>query len=224
MDRSLIEKVLLVTGGALIGGGTTYLLLDKVNKRKYRDIAEAEIQDVKETFRLLKGKGEPADDREELRAYLNKLDELQDYSDQVNGLDYAMEGGDDVKNDIPETPIKLEGDQRIPPRSEDGKPYVITINEFFEDEQEFEKITITYYEKDNTLVDEREQMIDDVERVIGLDSLNYFGWNSGSESVVHVRNPKHGADFEVLQDPQSYSETVLGIPSEIPDRSVRGNG
>lgn len=93
-------------------------------------------------------------------------------------------------------------------------PYVIPVDEFFQDEQDHEKLTITYYEKDDTLVDERNQPIPDVEGTIGGQSLERFGDMSKDANIVYVRNYRLECDFEVVLDKASYTETILGIKDD----------
>ena len=88
-------------------------------------------------------------------------------------------------------------------------PYVIDFERFCE-EHENEKITITYYEGDDTLVDEKEEIIPDVSSIIGYEALNNFGRGSEDPDVVYVRNDKMGIDYEVVRNQGNYKEVILG--------------
>jgi len=96
-------------------------------------------------------------------------------------------------------------------------PYVITEEEFRIDEPTFEKLSITYYKQDNTLADEGRQYIPDLEGTVGEDNLRFFGLASGDPRVLHVRNERVMADFEVTLDLGSYSKNVLGFDPEEED-------
>lgn len=98
-----------------------------------------------------------------------------------------------------------------------GKPYVISQEEFMENAPGWQQVTLTYYRGDNALVDEREDMIENREKVIGLECLDLFGQHSSDPNVVHVRNEQLGLDFEVVLHETSYAEEVLGADGPAPD-------
>lgn len=90
-------------------------------------------------------------------------------------------------------------------------PYVISFEEFCEGEDNHDKITITYYAGDGILVDEEEEIIEDVERLVGEDNLiNKFGEGSDDPDVLYVRNERMGIDYEIVRQHTCYSEVVSG--------------
>lgn len=93
----------------------------------------------------------------------------------------------------------------------DGKPYVIPMTEFDYGREWYEKVTLTYYEQDDTLCNEGEEIIHNVDDVISYESLTHFGDGSNDEDVVYVRNPAVDTDFMVVRVNASYSETVCGF-------------
>lgn len=80
------------------------------------------------------------------------------------------------------------------------KPYVITPDEFG-DIYEYETLTLFYF-ADGVVTDSDKQPLDDVDEIIGLDSLNHFG--EYEEDAVYVRNDRLKADYEVLKDLENY--------------------
>lgn len=97
-------------------------------------------------------------------------------------------------------------------------PYIITVNEFMQGEQDFEKITVTYYEGDEVLVDERDEVIHDLEGTVSSSCLNFFGQGSNDDSIVYVRNEKLEVDFEVVRHQGRYTVVVLGMDDEDQER------
>lgn len=92
-------------------------------------------------------------------------------------------------------------------------PRVITVEEYMIDELDFEKYSITYYDGDDTLADERGEIIHDIDGVIGSQNLTEF---KGS-TVIYVRNPRLESDYEVLLSPGEYKVEVQGYdPNEPP--------
>lgn len=99
-------------------------------------------------------------------------------------------------------------------------PVIITQEEYMQNESGFIQGTLTYYKVDEVLVDEREDLIEDQNDVIGKNNLLMFGKpNNGSSdpNVLHVRNPRLAMEFEVCLDKNSYRKTVLGMDEPLPD-------
>jgi hypothetical protein len=88
-------------------------------------------------------------------------------------------------------------------------PYVIAREDYDdEDMSHYDKLTIYYYEDDDTLTDENEEVIADVDSIVGGDSLTRFGDLSGDPEVVYVRNDKLQIDYEIIRLSKSYGETI----------------
>lgn len=114
----------------------------------------------------------------------------------------------------PEWDAHKERSRRSPLR-----PYVIHRDERQEHEA-YDEVTVTYYEEDDVLCHESDEVIDeaDRERLIGEASLEQFGHGSGDSSIVYVRNDVLKCDFEVVRSPNSYAEEVHGFQHSDVDR------
>jgi hypothetical protein len=111
-------------------------------------------------------------------------------------------------------------------RPDPDNPYIISQEDFMQNEGSFEQPTLTYYEKDDKLTDEREDLIDDVDKVVGLEFKVNFGEGSSDENTVHVRNERLRMDFEIVRSEGAYAVEVLGmdeVPMDTP-RSRRQRG
>lgn len=105
------------------------------------------------------------------------------------------------------------------------RPYVI-----HEDEREeihtYDGVTYTYFEDDDVLVNEREEIVDkeDREKILGEANLEKFGHGTDDEDTVFIRNDKLELVVEVCRSPNSYAEEVHGFEPEIrhSDRRHRG--
>lgn len=95
-----------------------------------------------------------------------------------------------------------------------GAPYVISFDEFNDNELEHQQNTLTYYLRDDTLCDERDSPIDNVNVVVGDDNLVRFGHGSKDKNIVYIRNEKLGLDFEIVKSASSYVKDVLGLDDE----------
>ena len=91
------------------------------------------------------------------------------------------------------------------------KPYIILPEEFGEFE-EYEKISLTYY-ADQVLADENDEEVDDVDEIVGKDSLTHFG--EYEDDSVFVRNDRLKCDYEILLDQRNYSDVVKTMPHRM---------
>lgn len=105
-----------------------------------------------------------------------------------------------------------------------SKPYVIPIGDFMNPEEDFEdydKITITYYEEDEVLTDDADKTFSDVDGTVGLMNLKKFGRNSDNPDIVYVRNERINTDFEIARVAGSYTQIVLGFDAKPSKRTQR---
>lgn len=93
-------------------------------------------------------------------------------------------------------------------QSEDSVPHIITPEEFGENE-EYDTISLTLY-SDGILADDADKPIDDVDEVIGKESLEHFG--EYEDDSIFVRNDKLKCDYEVLIDERKYAQILEDKP------------
>jgi hypothetical protein len=107
----------------------------------------------------------------------------------------------------------LERSRRSP-----NRPYVIHYDE--KDDFEYAESTFTYYEQDDVLCDETDQVVDPDRRdeIIGEANLNRFGHGSNSPDVVYVRNDTLEIVFEICKSEGSYAEEVHGFIQHAEER------
>lgn len=217
-------KILLsFLGGAATGALICFAIL----KEKYEALANEEIENIKDYYQKEMEKIDDAYE-EELDLLINTMnrdiDERDKKEEKKTYVDYVKKYSPDeiVKDkyhdmpypdDIDEDYYEDDGPPDDPPENDlqYEEPFVISREEFDEGYPHFDKITITYYEKDDVLADEQDEIIPDIEAVVGYDSLSRFGDMSDDEYVVYVRNGRLGADYEIVLTQESYSESVLGI-------------
>lgn len=90
-------------------------------------------------------------------------------------------------------------------------PYVIREDEYFENDTGFDQKTLTYFKGDDTLCDDADQIIEDVEATVGKANLDTFGRISNDPNVTYVRNEKLRVEYEIVLDHQNYGEVVAGF-------------
>jgi hypothetical protein len=100
-------------------------------------------------------------------------------------------------------------------------PYIIHHDEYFQNETDYNQITLTYFEGDGVLSDERD-LPAEVKETVGEEAVENFGHGSKDKNVVYVRNDRLEIDIEILRSENSYAKMVHGIDSlEHSDRRGR---
>lgn len=210
-----VKNVISFTAGVIVGGVTGFIVAQKMLKTTLDAELEEQIKDVKEHYKLLRKEEE----------YSTPMILAEKYDDVLEGLEYlAHEEKTDEEDDDDIQEIEEES-EAIPVGNlferNKNEPYVIPVAEFMNDSNSFDKITITYFEEDDVLCDEREEVIPNVEGTVGNDALTKFGYMSDDEKIVYVRNERLKTDFEVLKEEKSYAEVVLGFKEEKEVRKMR---
>ena len=184
MSSKVMNTVIFAVGAA-VGSAVTWKLV----KDKYEKLAQEEIDSVKEVFSKRKSETESQDETEEPEAgkdVMSKDSTIVEYADLLRKQGY--------NNNLNKKGKEKESDEM-------KEPYVITPDEFV-DGEEYEKITLIYY-ADNVLADEDDDLVNNVEDIIG-DALSHFG--EYEEDAVYVRNEQLRAEYEILKDLRTYAE------------------
>lgn len=182
--KNSIFTVLTFATGATIGVAAAWYYA----KTKYSQIAQEEIDSVKEVFykREQEYRKENTTEEKPKKAAVKK-----DHVDLRKAQDILKKAGytnarQSVKQD---------------------RPYVIPPEEFMVNE-DYENISLTYY-SDGVLADENDEEVEDVDNVVGKESLNHFG--EYEDDSVFVRNDILKCDYEILYDFRKYSEVKRHI-------------
>lgn len=217
---------------AAAGFGVGYVAL----KNHFKGIADEEIESVRQHYAAVYKDG-PIVAAEET----NVPDHIKQISPEaLLALKEHMEAGGYTSNSEtpPEHQVVLSiFDEAAPDElvvlnqllasRDHNLPYVITLDEFMEDEPKFEKHTLTYWEGDNTLMAPDESIIPDITGTLG-GALSYFGIGSSDGNTVYVRVESSQVDFEVVKDEREYGVVVHGADSTLadykPDRIDRMRG
>ena len=175
------SKLVIFAAGALIGSAVTY----KIMKDKY----EPEYDEVIEEDDISESEEDEEDDSD-----IHKPVDLKEYANKIKEQGYVDYSGF--------RPAKEKE------ASDVDTPHVIPPEEF-DTLDDYEGVTYTYY-ADGVLTDEMDNIVEDVDDVVGLDSLETFG--EYEDDSVYVRNDKLKLDFEILRDARKYSDIVNTNP------------
>lgn len=161
--------VLAFVIGAGIGSAVTWKLL----KTKYEQIAQEEIDSVKEHFRnRSKTETVAVEDTD-----VEKEAEEADYVERTRGYSYA---------------------------GSKTAPYVIHPD-IFGTREDYETCSLKCF-ADRVVTDTDNELVDDVDNLIGDESLDHFG--EFEMDSVFVRNERLKRDYEILLDPRKYSDVI----------------
>jgi hypothetical protein len=120
------------------------------------------------------------------------------------------EDGEKSKDDGWDYPKELS--QRSPDR-----PYIIHQDEFSLNDSGYQQVTYSYYAGDDVFTDEYGTVLNNVDNLIGLDNLKYWGHGADDFNVLYIRNSQIELEFEVCRTPASYEEEVLGLNNDKTD-------
>ena len=191
--------------GATAGSIVAWKLL----KTKYEQIAQEEIDSVKEVFARREKERKTVDEHEEIftndmvkEDVGNTEQEIDDYNDLVANNSYTNYSD-----------ISKKVEKKEEKRETVNKPYVISPNDFgmLDD---YEIISLTYY-ADHVLTDEDDDIVENVEDVVGFESLTHFG--EYEDDSVFVRNDTLKCDYEILYDTRKYSDVIRKMPHRMED-------
>lgn len=211
-----MNKVFIFILGAAVGSLATWKFVEK----KYRRIADEEIESVKEAFKNRESKiTEDEKQAKELgvkspsKEFYNQLKEDTDKLTEDMYKKYkeiVTTSGYNSTNMQPNTTI--EDYNQTDTYEEDGieiissdypEPYTIAPEEFGEME-DFKTESLIYYE-DKVVATDDDEIVDDIENLIG-DALDHFG--EYEDDAVHVRNEATKTDYEILKSEKSFSEII----------------
>lgn len=211
MNKKVLS-VIMFTVGAAIGSAVTW----KVLKTKYEQIAQDEIDSVKEEYLSLmqKMKKKLQDDVVNAKTQENDISEVEDddYCDDASRdfteqdmVEYHKLAGSYHKtDDIKENNKKGEDTEEVEVAYING-PYVISPDDFACSPPGFNAQPLDYF-ADGVLADGWGYEVN-IEETIGEDALNHFG--EYDDDIVYVRNERTEIDYEVSRDPRTYEEAVL---------------
>ena len=159
-------------------------------------------------------------DKDQKRAYEKIWGAVKEYSNEENADQFPV-----TEDDIPEDDHPREEDfdedfleQIEEETAEAGSdfvdpPHLISLGEFYNERPEYDKVTIDWYQPDNTWIDEHEEVIADIFSYIGMETNGLFEEQTGDDDpdVRFVRNDKYHSDYEIVRHHRSWAETIGGI-------------
>ena len=195
--NNTLKNLFIFAVGAAAGAVATWKLLND----KYEKLYHEEVEAYKEYHKEKSDKAttEPKSEHEvKKEEHIHKVDQdpimnkLRDTIERAGYTDYST------------TKVKNESEEK------DVRPYVIRPEELG-DQIGYDVIELTYYA--DGVVAEEDDVMDDVDEVIGIDSLGHFG--QFEEDAVCVRNDRLKCDYQILLDERKYSDVIDKEPNRL---------
>lgn len=179
MNNGLLSKIVIFAAGAAVGSVVTWKLV----KTKYEQIAQEEIESVREVYSGQISTIDEEDGDEE-----SEEDERDEYEQIVKKSGYTQYQANKLNTEEDED-VMIE-------------PYVIVPEEF--DENGYETVTLFYYADGVLATSDTNEVIENHDELVGEDFETHFG--EYEEDSVFVRNDNIQTDFEILKDRRTFSE------------------
>lgn len=174
-----MKNIAIFLCGIAIGSAVTW----KITSEKYNKIVDEEIKSVKETFKKYRD-----DKKEEQKPKVEEVKYIE-----KDSLTKELK----VYNRIREQ-YNITSEQ---PKKEEY-PCVISPDEFGEI-YGYDTISLTYY-ADGVLCDDNNDIIENIDYIIGSEALDTFG--RFEDDSVHVRNDKLKVYYEILKDERNFED------------------
>jgi len=145
------------------------------------------------------------------RYYQGKLEKIQKTEERKTGYYSILDengyktGDDEFRQLVDKEHEKIGYKTNAEANREKGyEPYVISPSEYGELDN-YERVTLYYYEEDKTLVDLGLDRIEDADAIVGEDFADHFG--EYEDDCVYIRNDGTLCDYEILLRYGSFSES-----------------
>ena len=196
--KDILINISMFAAGAAIGSVVTW----KIVKTKYEQIAQEEIDSVKQVYST-KHYGEAL--VEGLEAGLKNVEPIESIEEETAAIKEECETIIEKMGYVSYSSVSKEDTTEEGGLDPVDKPYVISPEEF--DEIGYTTISLIYFE-DKVLTDDMFEIVDDIEYTVGRDSLNHFG--EYEDDSVHVRNDALKCDYEILRDQRRFADLLEG--------------
>lgn len=202
-----MHKAIIFISGVAVGSFVTWRLL----KEKYIRQTQEEINEVREHYRKKKESEEvtvdsngstETNEKPDLIAYAAKLTK-NGYIDYTDPKSIVKATGDTIDAVVQKTdeesldPVILNDPSYQP-------PYIISPEDFAIDD-EYTIVNLNYY-IDGVLTDEDDNIVENVDDVVGLENLNHMG--EYEDDALHIRNENYKCEYEILLSRRLYHDTT----------------
>lgn len=181
---NMIKNVLIFGAGAIIGSICSIQMV----KERLKEDAESEIAEMRAYYR-----DKMKENKEE--ETITKEEEFEPIEEVIEKEEKQMEKIIQDKGYVNQKEEEVSNTYDI--------PYVINEEEYGS-EEDYDTEVLTYF-ADKVLVDEVDEIIEDMDTVVGLGNLSIFEEFEGAKTI-YVRNEIYKTDFMICKDDWNYSD------------------
>lgn len=189
-----MNKTLLAIGSLIVGGVSGFFIGKFVYAKKYKQISDKEISEVREAYKSYFSKKKsvkPAPQKP-----FETRSTLQETQPKEIVVDYSEKYREEADQYRTASPVL---DRKEQPAN--SKITVLTPEEFRESSKNAK--TLIYY-KDGVLADTFGNVIKDINSEVGPEALKTFGLYD--DESVYVRNDNNDFDYEIIRSPKTYGD------------------
>ena len=239
-----IQNKLALASAFLLGGGLGVLVGTLITKKEMQARLDKEVADVKENYRYIhkddyesptdyiaKNRPDEIVDPALVRLeagealHVNSIiehvalnEEIKEQVEryQTGSVFNAFQNETADKDLIPEDADETLYQNLLAQRTETA-PFLISVEEYFDEKPHFQKLSVTYFAGDNIVCYEDDTIMLDPEESFGVINLSRFGIKSDSEHIVYVRNPRIDVDYEIVKDEGKYADLIAHLQGNDED-------
>lgn len=202
-----IKDPIIFVSGLAVGAVGAWL----ITKHHYRQIADEEIESVKQSFKKLQEdaqkRADAAKNKPDMTAYMEMTKAKEEpEAPETKVINYSGFTSDNEpeeqevinREDLLPKPIDAKVDRT--------KPYLINRLPYSTEDPDYTSITVVYY-ADGTYADSHGTEME-IEDYIGSALMGYIEETDKEE--LFIRNEELGVDIDIVKDARTYDEIMFG--------------
>ena len=186
--------------GVVVGTAAGILCTKRYFAKKEQKRADEEIASVKERFTV------PRDNKEKKK----DIQEEKPVEEEKKESATTVRQYDAMRKEAAKAMRSYRGTAAVDEVS--NEPYLISPDDFEENEPEHEHQTLIYF-ADGIVTDDADHVLDYPEDILGYEFEDWFG--EYEPDCIHVRNKGKGVDYEVLRDMRRFRDVLNDRPRPV---------
>jgi len=217
-----VNLKLIAIGGSILsfaaGAAAGYFVARRRAETEFNTILEAEIEETRKHYAQLYKRDEFSSPAEVLAKRTPKSVPDDSRPDGHSSFKADTEVVDRIL-----TGLKYKKDEDADEKGysivshDPDHPYVISDEMFMANTPGYSQIELTWFEDEVLMVDEDQEIVEDIQDMVGYENLKQFGHLSEDPMIVYVRNERREQDYEIKRSHQTHTQDVLGF---VPDPQI----
>lgn len=207
-----VIKYLICLG---VGVGIGFIISNVIQKNKNKEVKDIDYDFVESLYEKKRDKNIEEEvptsvENDKQKTFVRASFEKNAY--ELAKRDYNLLNLKTPKKEEVKIEEEDEDEEEKPPDNRD-EPYIISLRSYLNEFPEHDKATLYYYAIDDTLVTYTDEIVDDVEDIVGYKPFEVLEM----QTEVWVRNERLSTDYEISRiTNMSFEEMKYGITEESP--------